>query len=99
MTKGSKQRSKASYENFAEVRCPVGDRSRSKRSVGAGGSTALPGQSAVSVANTPGANPSNIVIYTQYDSRCQTCNFKSGECKVKVSQRQSEQSNGAYACR
>lgn len=84
MIKGPRQQTKASYENFAEVRCPVGG-SRSKRSGGAAGSTTLPGQAAVSVANAPGAKSSNIILYTMYDSRCQTCDFKTGECQVKVS--------------
>lgn len=77
---GAKQQSKASYENFAEVKCPLGN-GRRKRSTGG----VKPGQLAVSIANKAGSQASNVILFTRFDSRCQTCDTNTGECTVKVS--------------
>lgn len=72
----------ASYKNFAEVKCPMG-RTRAKRALGSSNVT-VPLQLAVSVANTKTSAGSDIIIYTQFDSRCQSCDFSTGEWTVKV---------------
>jgi len=71
----------ASYENFAEVKCHMA-KSRTRRSTGA---VNTPGQFAIGVTNNPGNQASPVILYIRYDSRCQACDTKTGECKVKVS--------------
>ncbi|XP_067939850.1 von Willebrand factor D and EGF domain-containing protein-like [Watersipora subatra] len=69
----------ASYENFAQVRCPVG-RARSKRDA----KTPPAGQQAVSVSNIKGARSSNHIVYTQYNSLCQLCDMTTYKCTVRA---------------
>ncbi|KAF6038677.1 hypothetical protein EB796_003006 [Bugula neritina] len=77
---GVKHSVEASYENFAEVKCHMA-KSRTRRSTGA---VNTPGQFAIGVTNNPGNQASPVILYIRYDSRCQACDTKTGECKVKA---------------